>query len=75
MRCQEFREMMDSYMSNELLVETNHEVLRHLETCRACRAELAARRELRTRLGSAVKNSPAMQLNSAFAVILLYYFL
>ena len=67
MRCQEFREMMDSYLSDELLVETNHEVLRHLENCAACRSELAARRELRARVRSAVKSSPETQINSAFA--------
>ncbi len=68
MRCQEFREMMDSYLSDELLVETNHEVLHHLENCRACRDELAARRALLARMRSAVKNVPEMQLNSAFAI-------
>ena len=66
MRCQEFREMMDSYIGDELLVETNHEVLRHLENCSACRSELAARRGLRARVRSAVKNSPETQINSAF---------
>ncbi len=70
MRCQEFREMMDSYISDELLVETNHEVLRHLESCAACRSELAAHRELRERVRSAVKNSPEMQINSAFVTCL-----
>ncbi|HXG85271.1 MAG TPA: type I CRISPR-associated protein Cas7 [Pyrinomonadaceae bacterium] len=68
MRCQEFREMMDSYLSDELLVETNHEVLHHLENCRACRDELAARRALLAQMRSAVKNAPEMQLNSAFAI-------
>ncbi len=67
MRCQEFREMTDSYLSDELLVETNHEVLRHLENCAACRSEFAARRELRARVRSAVKNSPETQINPAFA--------
>lgn len=68
MRCQEYKEIFDSYLGDELLVETNHEVLRHLENCAACRSELAARRELRTRVRLAVKRSPEMQINSAFAV-------
>jgi hypothetical protein len=68
MRCQEFREMMDSYLGDELLVETNHEVLRHLENCPACRSELAARRGLLAQMRLAVKNAPEMQLNQAFAV-------
>ena len=68
MRCQEYKEIFDSYLGDELLVETNHEVLRHLENCAACRRELAARRELRARVRLAVKRSPGMQINSAFAV-------
>lgn len=59
--------MLDSYIGDELLVETNHEVLRHLENCAACRSELAARRELRARVRAAVKNSPDAQINSVFA--------
>jgi hypothetical protein len=64
--CQEFRELIDSYLSGELLVETNHEVLRHLENCALCRNELAVRRELRMRLRSAVKNSAEMQIDPLF---------
>lgn len=67
MNCQQFREMIDSYISDELLVETNHEVLHHLENCPACRRELSARRGLRTKLRSAVRNSPEMQINPNFA--------
>lgn len=67
MNCQQFREIMDSYISDELLVETNHEVLRHLENCPACRRELSAHRNLRAKLRSAVKTSPEMQINPAFA--------
>ena len=33
MRCEDFREIADSFLSDELLVETNHEVVRHLEDC------------------------------------------
>lgn len=67
MRCQEFQEMMDSYLSDELLVETNHEVLHHLENCRTCRNELAARRSLLAQMRLAVKSAPEAQLNPAFA--------
>lgn len=66
MRCQEFQEMMDSYLSDELLVETNHEVLHHLENCPACRNELAARRSLLAQMRVAVKGAKDAQLNSAF---------
>jgi anti-sigma factor (TIGR02949 family) len=53
--CEKIRQYLDSYISNELLVETNHEVLRHLEGCPACTAEVQALTRLRTRLKSAVK--------------------
>lgn len=59
--------MMDSYLGDELLVETNHDVLRHLENCQACRNELAARRGLLAQMRSAFKTAPEMQLNQVFA--------
>jgi len=52
--CERTRKYLDSYVSNELLIETNHEVLRHLEGCSACAGELEARTKLRTRLKAAV---------------------
>jgi hypothetical protein len=42
--------VIDSYLCGELLVETNHEILRHAEQCPACREEMAARRSLREAL-------------------------
>jgi Putative zinc-finger len=47
MECRDVREMADSFLAEELLTETNHEMLRHLDTCPVCRADLAARRALR----------------------------
>ena len=52
--CERIRKYLDSYVSNELLVETNHEVLRHLESCPACAAEADARAGLRSRVKAAV---------------------
>ena len=52
--CEKTRKYLDSYISNELLIETNHEVLRHVESCPACASELEARTQLRTRLKAAV---------------------
>jgi anti-sigma factor RsiW len=57
MQCRDFRELVDSYLSNELLVETNHDVIRHLETCADCRRELAARRDLRSKLRSGFESA------------------
>jgi len=53
--CERTRKYLDSYISNELLVETNHEVLRHFESCAACSAEAEARTQLRARVKSAVR--------------------
>lgn len=53
--CEQARKFLDSYVSNELLVETSHDVLRHLERCPACAAEAEARAQLRSRLKSSVR--------------------
>jgi hypothetical protein len=47
---------LDSYISGELLVETNHEVMHHLEQCEHCRAEYESRVRLRSALREAVHN-------------------
>lgn len=56
--CERTRKYIDSYVSNELLVETNHEVLRHIENCSSCSAQVEARTQLRSQLRSAVKSQP-----------------
>ena len=48
--CQQVRELMDSYLSEELSVETNHGFLRHVAECRDCAAELKRRQRLRALL-------------------------
>ncbi len=68
MNCRDFSEIVDSYLSNELLVETNHDVIRHLEHCRDCRELLAERRELRASLKRAVMQADESQIDPAFAV-------
>ncbi|MBA3321846.1 MAG: zf-HC2 domain-containing protein [Pyrinomonadaceae bacterium] len=67
MQCREFGEMVDSYLKDELLVETNHGVITHLEACPACRSELAARRETREALRRAFDHAPEFQLRPEFA--------
>lgn len=67
MLCRDFREIADSYLSNELLVETNHDVIRHLEACADCRTELTARRELRSKLREAFRHAPDLQPAGEFA--------
>lgn len=50
MDCRNFKEMLDSYLCQELAVETNHAVLSHAEHCSSCRGEMASRRNLRSAL-------------------------
>jgi len=68
MTCRDVREVADSFLAEELLTETNHEILRHLETCAACRADLAARRELRERLRGAFLRAPDLAPRTEFLV-------
>ena len=48
--CRRIREVMDSYDSGELAVESNHDVLAHLERCEMCRTELQRRQRMRALL-------------------------
>lgn len=62
--CKKLRAYLDSYLNNELLVETTHEVLRHLEHCPACVEALENRRRVKQLLKTAVMKesaSPALQ--------------
>lgn len=67
MNCREFSEIADTYLSDELLVETNHEFLQHIEQCGDCRLELGERRELRSKLQNAVVNADESQIDQMFA--------
>jgi len=52
--CGKYRPLLDSYVSNDLLIETTHEVVRHLESCQSCRFELDERVCLRGKLRRSV---------------------
>ena len=67
MQCDDFREIADSYLSDELLIETNHDVIRHLETCAGCRLELASRRQLRHQLRTQFNQASDLQMPDGFA--------
>ncbi len=70
MQCHDFREIADSYLSDELLVETNHDVMRHLESCAGCRGELAARRNLRAQLRTGFQQASELTMRDDFPQIL-----
>lgn len=67
MNCRDFRDVADSFLSDELLMETNHEILRHLDTCASCRAEIAVRRQFRASLQVAFERAPDLQPPPDFA--------
>lgn len=50
MDCRSYKELLDSYLCQELAVETNHQMLNHTEHCASCRAEMASRRNMREAL-------------------------
>jgi anti-sigma factor RsiW len=66
MECRDVREMADSFLGDELLTETNHEILRHLESCPVCRADLASRRELREGVRRAFQRAPDLSPSPEF---------
>src|SRR5262245_20977038 len=66
MTCRDVREVADSFLCDELLTETNHDILRHLETCGSCRTEIDARRTLRRTLRDAFERAPDLQARPEF---------
>ena len=59
MECRNFKELLDSYLSDELAVESNHQIIRHSEMCPNCRQEMGARRNMRSMLRDGVKATTA----------------
>lgn len=66
MRCREFGAISESYLSKELLVETNLEILRHLENCQNLRKKFGGRRALLRHLRWAVRNTDDFQIDQIF---------
>jgi len=66
MHCRELLALADSYLADQLLVETNHAILRHLAECPQCRAEIEDRRRLRDALRGAFQRSATLQPSSEF---------
>jgi anti-sigma factor (TIGR02949 family) len=62
-QCEQIRQQLDAYLSNELLMETTREVLGHLESCEECSHELESRMQVREALRKAVaKEQPPNKL-------------
>jgi hypothetical protein len=61
MNCRDVRDVADSFLGEELVTETNHEILWHLDTCPSCRTEIDARRRLRAALRNAFNHAPELR--------------
>jgi len=57
-RCERIHQLLDSYLSNELLVETASDVVHHLEGCERCSRDLESRICMRDALQRAVASRP-----------------
>lgn len=68
MECREVGELADSFLSQELGPETDSELLRHVEMCAACRADLTARRALRESVRRAFRQARDLGPAPGFAV-------
>src|SRR6185437_7169429 len=66
MECRDVRELADSFLAEELLTETSHELLRHLDTCPVCRADLDARRTVREGVQRAFQRAPGLAPSPEF---------
>jgi hypothetical protein len=66
-RCQDIREIGDSYLSDELEAEPRDQVAGHLASCAQCQRELAARRQLRSTLRASFAHADALRMRDEFA--------
>jgi hypothetical protein len=66
MNCRDVLEVADSFLCDELLTETNHEILQHLDTCASCRTDIDARRTLRRTLRDAFDRAAELQPRPEF---------
>ncbi len=64
--CRAIRERADAFLSEQLLIETTQDIVRHLDGCPACRAEFEARRRLRGALKLAFERGSDLQPRAEF---------
>ena len=59
--CKKIQVYLDSYLNSELLVETTHEVLKHLRECPDCFEALGVRQRVKAILRAAVLREVAAE--------------
>lgn len=60
MECREVRQLAEAFVSEQLLVETTHAIVAHLDRCPGCRAEVADLRRLRMAGRTAFVHAPGL---------------
>lgn len=70
MECREVRQLAEAFVSEQLLVETTHAIVAHLERCPACRADVAGLRRLKAAGQSAFANTPDLAPRPEFLSLL-----
>jgi len=66
MDCRHVRELADSFLAEELLTETSHDILRHVDTCPKCHADLVSRRAVRDAMRRAFERAPDLAPSPEF---------
>ena len=66
MQCAEAGRLLDSFVVGELPTQTNRQIIRHLDTCAACRADIRNRRRTRAALRAAFLRSPELAPSAEF---------
>jgi hypothetical protein len=66
MECREVRQLAESFVSEQLLVETTQVVVAHLGRCPACRTEVDGLRRLRAAIKAAFDASPELRPQTEF---------
>ncbi len=70
MQCREVRQLAEAFVSEQLLVETTHAIVAHLERCPGCRTEVEGLRRLRAASRSAFANTPGLAPRPEFLAAL-----
>lgn len=68
--CREVRERADAFLSDQLLVETMQDIVRHLDGCPACRAEFDGRERMKAAVKQAFERSSDLQPRPEFVAAL-----
>jgi anti-sigma factor RsiW len=66
MECRDVRQLAESFVSQQLLLETSQRINAHLDSCAACRAEVQGLARLRAATRSAIEAAPSLDSRPEF---------